>query len=137
MTELKDIVSITGKPGLYKVIARTNRGLIVESLDDKKTRLPVSATQQVALLDDITIYTTAEESLPLKDIFQKIEDYTKDKALPGAKDDTNTIKEFFAEVAPEHDPERVYVSDMKKILKWYEILAANPQPTETAEANKE
>jgi hypothetical protein len=134
MTELKDIVSITGKPGLYKVIARTNRGLIVESIDDKKTRIPVSATQQVALLDDITIYTTGEENLALKDVLQKIDDYKKEKPLPGVKDDTNTLKAFFAEVAPEHDPERVYVSDMKKILKWYEILAGFPQE---AEANKE
>lgn len=144
MTELKDIVSITGKPGLYKIIARTNRGLIVESLDDKKTRLPVSATQQIALLDDITIYTTSEENLSLKDVLRKMEEYSKGKSLPGQKDDTNTLKSFFSEIAPEHDPERVYVSDMKKILKWHEILAANPQPaaeasqeTEEPEANKE
>jgi hypothetical protein len=138
MTELKDIVSITGKPGLYRVIARTNRGLIVESLDEKKTRIPVSATQQIALLDDITIYTTSEENLSLKEVLQKMEEYGKEKSLPGQKDDTNTLKSFFSEIAPEHDPERVYVSDMKKILKWHEILAANPQPAaETPEESGE
>jgi hypothetical protein len=131
MTELKDIVSITGKPGLYKVIARTNRGLIVESIDDKKTRIPVSATQQVALLDDITIYTTGEENLTLKEVFEKIDEYKKEKALPDVKSDTNTLKEFFSAVAPNHDSERVYVSDIKKIVKWYEILSSVPLPADT------
>jgi hypothetical protein len=123
--ELKEIVSITGKPGLYKVIARSQRGLIAESLDEKKTRLPINASQQVALLEEITIYTQDDENLPLKDVFENIKKYTEENQLPDAKADTLALKQFFKEVAPNYDTERVYTSDMKKVIKWFELLKAN------------
>ncbi|MGZ5242907.1 MAG: DUF5606 family protein [Bacteroidia bacterium] len=123
--DLKEIVSITGKPGLYKVIARSQRGLIAESLDDKKTRLPINASQQVALLEEITIYTQDDENMPLKDVFENIRKYTEENALPDAKADTLALKQFFKEVAPNYDTERVYTSDMKKVIKWFELLKSN------------
>ncbi|RYD74445.1 MAG: hypothetical protein EOP53_18260 [Sphingobacteriales bacterium] len=123
--ELKEIVSITGKPGLYKVIARTNQGIIVESLDEKKTRLPISANSQVAILDEITIYTADDENIALKDVLSNIKKYTAENSIPNPKDDTLKLKQFFAAVAPGYDEERVYASDMKKVIKWYELLDSN------------
>ncbi len=123
--DLKEIVSITGKPGLYKVVARSQRGLIAEALDEKKTKLPINASQQVALLEEITIYTENDENLPLKDVFENIKKYEENNSLPDPKADTLKLKEFFKEVAPNYDTERVYTSDMKKVIKWYELLKAN------------
>jgi len=128
--ELKEVISISGKNGLYKVVARSNKGFIVESIEDKKTKFPVNANHQVALLDEITIYTNTDENLPLKTVMDNIEAKRGEGNIPNVKDDTLKIKEFFRTVAPDYDEERVYVSDMKKILKWFDILAAN-QPSES------
>lgn len=119
---LKEIVSITGKPGLYKIVARSNRGFIVESFGPDKKRMPVSMTQQVALLDEITIYGEGAESIPLRDVFSNIYKRDGQTSSVTAKDDPVQIKDYFGEVAPGYDPERVYISDMKKALKWYELL---------------
>jgi hypothetical protein len=123
--DLKEVISISGKNGLYKVVARSNKGFIVESIEDKKTKFPVNANHQVALLDEITIYTNTDENLPLKTVMDNIEAKRSEGNIPNVKDDTLKIKEFFRAVAPDYDEERVYVSDMKKILKWFDILAAS------------
>jgi hypothetical protein len=120
--ELKEIISIPGKPGLYKVIAQSGKGFIVESLDEKKTRTPISASHSVALLDEITLYTQSDESLTLKEVLENIKKKTEEGTAVTAKDDAGKIRAFFKEVAPNHDEDRVYISDMKKILKWYELL---------------
>jgi hypothetical protein len=136
MTELKDIISITGKPGLYQVIARTGKGVIVESLDDKRTRMPVQNNYQVALLEEITIFTENEEELTLKTVFNNIEKKDGKTLSVSFNDEPVKIKEYFSEIAPGFDQNRVYISDMKKVLKWYELLAsfgkieAAPEATE-------
>lgn len=122
---LKEIVSISGKPGLFKIIATTQRGVLVESMDDKKTRMPVNASQQVASLEEITIYTPGEESIPLNDVFVNMKNQEAELAVPNGKSNPVAIKEYFEKVAPGYDKERVYMSDMKKILKWYDILRSN------------
>ncbi len=137
MFDTKEILSITGKPGLYKIAARTTKSIVVESLDDKRTKQPVHQNYQIALLDEITIFTTEEEDLRLRDVLETM--FNRDGAmLPvSQKDDAGKIKSYFDEVAPNHDPERFYGSDMKKIIKWYEILVKYaPERTESDESEE-
>ncbi|MFY0671874.1 MAG: DUF5606 domain-containing protein [Bacteroidia bacterium] len=118
--DLKKIVSITGKPGLYKVIAETPKKIIVQSLEDSRKKIPVGSNFQVALLDKITIYTLDGNDLFLKDIFEKIEN--TELELPSANDAPANLRSYFKEIAPNHDEGRVYASDLKKIIKWYTLL---------------
>lgn len=122
--ELKDIVSITGKPGLYRIVSRTNKSVVVEALDEKRTKFPIHPNYQVAMLEEITIYTDSDEELTLKKVFENI--HEKDGKTPSVTHKAEPVKlrDYFKEVAPDHDEERVYLSDIKKLLKWYEILSA-------------
>ncbi len=118
--ELKDILAISGKSGLFKSIAQNKSNIIVESLIDKK-RFPVYASDRVSALEEISIFTN-DEDLPLHDalkmIFEKLDG---EKALDH-KSDNQEIKTFFAEAIPDYNQEQVYVSDMKKIIHWYNQL---------------
>jgi hypothetical protein len=118
--DLTKIVSITGKPGLYKVIAETPKKIIVQSLEDPRKKIPVGSNFQVALLDKITIYTLDGNDLYLKDIFEKIE--SSELEVPSANDTPAELRTYFKEIAPNHDESRVYASDLKKIVKWYNLL---------------
>ncbi|MBA3901169.1 MAG: DUF5606 domain-containing protein [Bacteroidetes bacterium] len=135
--DLTEYISITGQSGLFKVIAKSTNGLIVESLLDNK-RIHVSASQKVSTLQDISIFTTNED-IPLSEVFQKI--YEKENGSPAInhKADSKDIKNYFQEVLPEYDEERVYASDMKKVIQWYNILQSQSllKPAEKAEAGKE
>ena len=117
---LKEILAISGKPGLYKLIAQSRNGVIVESLADGK-RFPVAASQNVSSLGDIAIYTYEDEK-PLAEIFRAI--YTKEegKECLSHKESNATIEAYVGEIIPNYDQERVYTSDMKKLLNWYNIL---------------
>lgn len=119
--DLSGIISIAGMSGLYKVIAQTKNGLIVESLADKK-RIPVYATHKVSTLEDVRIYSTGDE-VPLKEVFQKI--YDKEKGAVTSTDSKAAdadLKKYFKGVFAEYDEDRVYGSDIKKVLSWYNIL---------------
>ena len=118
--ELKEVISITGKPGLYRIVAQSGKGFIVESIEDTKTKFPVNANHQVAILDEITIYTEDEANLTLKEVLENMKG--KGESVPSPNADPVTLRNFFKEVAPNHDENRVYISDMKKILKWYTAL---------------
>ncbi len=118
--KLKDILAIGGKPGLYKFIAQAKNGIIVESLTDKK-RIPAYASDKVSALEDIAIFTE-EDEVKLGDVFNKI--YEKEgggKAIP-PKSSADELKDYFEEILPDYDRERVYVSDIKKVLSWYNQL---------------
>jgi hypothetical protein len=118
---LEKIVSITGKPGLYKLITQTRGGFVAESLLDKK-RLTVNARQNVSVLSEIAIYTLTEE-VPLKKVLSTIKD--KENGQPTsvtAKDSSDKLEEYFFSVLPDYDEDRVYVSDIKKIVQWYNLL---------------
>lgn len=115
------IISISGLGGLHKIIARSKNGLIVESLIDGK-RAPVQSTDKVSSLEDISIYTTGDD-MPLKDVLTKIADAEKfGPTKVDAKEDNNKLKVYFKTVMPEFDEDRVYVSDIKKVLNWYNLL---------------
>lgn len=118
---LKEILSISGKPGLQKMISNSSNAIIVESLIDGK-RFPAYSNSKIIALEDISIYTEGED-LPLKEVFKRI--YTKEngKATLSHKESTEKIIAYFGEIVPEYDKDRVYVSDMKKIIQWYNLLA--------------
>jgi hypothetical protein len=121
--KLSDIASIAGKGGLYKVLAPTKSGVILESLDDAKTRLVASSNQRISILSEISIYTTTKEgSTPLLEVLKKIKsEYGTDTGVDADSDGTE-LKAFLKSVLPNYDESRVYVSDMKKLVKWYSVL---------------
>ena len=120
--EFKEIATVSGKPGLYKVLKPSRSGVILESLDDKKGKLVVGAAQRVSLLSEISIYTLTEEGAsPLQDIMFKIEkEFQGDTGLEGA--DKEEYQAFMKHILPKFDEERVYASDVKKLINWYHIL---------------
>lgn len=119
---LHGIVAVSGKPGLWKALAQNKTGYVLESLDDKKTKLVANvATAKLAALSEITIFGL-EDDIKLTDIFEKMKSVT----VPATKDDGKKLRAFFFEVAPDHDEEKVYSSDIKKIINWYLILKDLP-----------
>lgn len=117
---LTGLISISGMSGLYKVVAQAKNGLIVESLLDKK-RFSAYSSAKISALEDISIFTS-EDNIPLKDVFQKI--YDKEKGGPSVnhKSDDSTLKQYFEQAVPEYDKDKVYVSDIRKVINWYNIL---------------
>ena len=122
--DLDKILAISEKPGLYKMLTQTRTGFIAESLIDGK-RIPVNLRNNVSLLSEIAIYTL-EEEVPLKDVFKKIhEKEGGGKTVVSHKDSKDAIEEYFFSILPEYDEDRVYVSDIKKIIRWYNTLQQN------------
>jgi hypothetical protein len=121
--KLKDILSISGKGGLFKFIAQARNGIIVESMEDHKRHV-APATARVSSLDDIAIFTE-EEEVPLADIFMSIHKKTEGKACISHKASSNDLKDYFVELVPDYDEERVYISDIKKVFQWYNQLLAH------------
>jgi hypothetical protein len=122
---IKEIASISGMSGLYKVLKPSKSGVIVESLDANQKRLLVSANQKVSLLDEISIYTI-NENVPLIDVLRSIKEKVGDKIKVSGKSDNNELKAFMKSVLPDYDEERVYVSDIKKVVSWYIVLLGYP-----------
>lgn len=118
--KLKDIMSISGKGGLFKFIAQARNGIVVESLEDKKRHV-APATARVSSLEDIAIFTEDEE-VPLADIFYSIHERTEGKQSLSHKADVSELKSLFEELVPDYDEERVYASDIKKVFQWYNAL---------------
>lgn len=117
---LKGILSISGQSGLYKMVAESKNNIIVESLDTSK-RIPVYSTSKVSALEDIAIYTENGD-VPLKDIFKTI--LAKENGGPSIspKSTGNELKDYFEKIVPQYDKDRVYISDIKKVLLWYNTL---------------
>jgi hypothetical protein len=138
--KLSEIAAISGKGGLFKVLKPTKAGVILESLDEAKTKVVASASQKISLLKEISIYTTTQEgTVSLEEVLQKIhKEYANDIGLD-AEADPAELKAFLKSVLPEYDESRVYVSDIKKLVKWYEIIAAKVPEilTEPIEENTE
>lgn len=120
--ELKDIVSINGKPGLFEIKAQSKGGIIVESLLDGK-KIPVTATHNISALNEIAIYTY-EEEIPLRIVFKTIGEKEKGAAAISPKESEKVLTNYFREILPNFDEERVYTSNIKKVLQWYNLLAS-------------
>lgn len=121
--ELTEIASISGKGGLFKVLKPGKAGVLLESMDASKTRIVASATQRLSLLSEISIYTTTKEgTVPLEEVLKKINQEYKNDLGVDANSDGSELKAFLKSVLPTFDEDRVYVSDIKKLVKWYSIL---------------
>ena len=118
---LKEILSISVKPGLYKLINNTSNDIIVESLLDGK-RFAAYSNSKIIALEDISIYTE-DEDMPLKEVLKRIFEKENGAQALSHKADTEKILAYFEEIVPEYDHNRVYVSDMRKIIQWYNLLA--------------
>jgi len=135
---LADIASISGKGGLFKVVAPTKSGVILESLDDAKTKLVATTSHKLSLLHEISIYTTTKEgTVPLEDVLKKIHaEFGDDPGVDGNSDGSE-LKAFLKAILPVYDEDRVYVSDIKKLVRWYEtILKYAPELLKEKEASK-
>ena len=119
--EYGKIIAITGMPGLYELVTSKNDGAIVRSLDDKTTKFVSSRVHNFSHLETIEVYTV-RENVNLIEIFKTME--SKGTRLPDTKD-ANALRKYFDEVYPDIDHERVYSSDLKKMIKWYEVLRTN------------
>lgn len=117
---LKGILAISGHPGLFKMVSNSKNALIVESLIDKK-RMPAYATSKISALEDIAIFTY-EGDVQLSEVFKNIKEKEEGGKAISHKSSGNELKSYLSEVLPNYDEERVYVSDMKKIFQWYNLL---------------
>jgi hypothetical protein len=118
--KLKDILAISGKSGLYKFISQGRNGIIVESFDDNSRSL-AHASAKVSTLEDIAIFTETEE-LPLATVFKKIFEKENGKQAISHKSSPEELKKFFEGILPDYDRNKVYISDIKKVVHWYNIL---------------
>ena len=121
--ELKELASISGKGGLYRIVKPGKAGMILESLDDSKTRLVANPNMKMSLLDEISIYTrTKEGTTPLADVLKKIHtEFPGDLGVDGDSDPAE-LRAFLKSVLPEVDEDKVYPSDIKKLVKWFAII---------------
>lgn len=121
---LRTILAISGKPGLYKLISRGNKSLIVETVDEQKKRVPAFGADKVVSLHDISIYTDDDNEVSLESVFESIKKEYDCKAvdLSPKKAAQEDIIAFFEKVLPNYDKDRVRVSDMRKVLSWYNLL---------------
>ena len=120
--ELREILAISGQPGLYKYVAQSARGIIVESLADGR-RFNAPASSRVSSLTEISVYTEGDD-IPLAEVFTRIYAHTGGKQAVSPKETPEKLKAAFAEALPEYDRERVHVSDIKKCFAWYNTLVA-------------
>lgn len=118
--KLKDILAISGKPGLFQFISQGRNSIIVEAFADKK-RMAVQSTTKVSALEDIAIYTDTDE-VPLKEIFKKLNEKEEGKQTIPHKSSPDELKALFEEILPDYDRDRVYVSDIKKVVNWYNLI---------------
>ncbi|KXX67982.1 DUF5606 domain-containing protein [Flammeovirga sp. SJP92] len=138
---LKDIASVAGKPGLFKIVKPSRTGVIVESLEVKPKKTIVNASQRISILKEISMYVTgeAEESVALEEVFQSI----KSKFGVGILTDVDTkseddLEDFITSVLPNWDQDRIYTSDIKKLVTWYNKLSEfYPEALEDTEEEKD
>lgn len=141
MTELSKILTISGKPGLFLTIASAKSGVVVESLIDGK-RTTAFAHERISSLAEISVFTTGEDK-PLIDILKKIREKYENKPVASDLSGGAQLRAFMEDIVPDYDVERVYTSDIKKILSWYNLLAEKEmldfkeETPETAEASEE
>ncbi|SES79929.1 DUF5606 domain-containing protein [Prevotella sp. kh1p2] len=123
---METILSIAGKPGLYRLVSRGKMNLIVEVLDETHRRMPAFATDRVTSLADVAMYTDADD-VPLWQVLKSVgeKEQSKPTSLNYRKCPARELRAYFAEVLPNFDQERVHDSDIKKLLQWYDILVSN------------
>jgi len=131
---LEKLIVVTGKPGIFKISNQTNAGLLVENLTDNK-KFPIHNIHNVSSLNDIAIYTY-EEEVPLREIFKTIHKKEAGEKTINHKESKKVLTDFFEEVLPNYDVERVYPSNIKKIVQWYNLLVDSKFDFSTLEQKK-
>ena len=118
--KLEGIINVSGKPGLFKIISRSNNTVIIESLTDQK-RTAIYSHNQANLLDEIGIYTY-NDTVPISDIFTEIAKKTSCGPSINHKSSKDELMNYFRDILPKYDEDRVYISDIKKVIQWYNIM---------------
>jgi Domain of unknown function (DUF5606) len=122
--DLKEIASIAGMSGLYRVVSPSRNGIVVEALDEKGTRFVAQAKHRISLLSEISVYQeNSEETLPLSEVFDRIREKHGNEVSVNGKSSNQELAAFIESVVPDYDRERVYMSDIKKIAGWYNIVS--------------
>ncbi|HLO60266.1 MAG TPA: DUF5606 domain-containing protein [Bacteroidales bacterium] len=138
--DLKEIMSVSGHSGLFRFVSQGRNGIIVESFADKK-RMFVTTSQKVSSLNDIAIFTDGEE-VPLKNVLKNIHEMLAGTDAPDSKSSPDELKKFMEKALPNYDRNRVYVSDIKKLVSWYntllsmDMLKFDEEPAEEKSENK-
>jgi hypothetical protein len=144
--DLSKIMAISGKPGLFKLLAQTKNGIVVESMLDGK-KFTAFSHERISTLEEISIYTQ-DEDRPLKDVLKAIYEVQEGKAAIPHKSSNEELKAFFEKAVPDYDQDNVYVSDIKKVIYWYNLLLEKDmldfteeekaeEPEDAADAGKE
>ena len=133
--DLSKILSISGRGGLFKVVSQSKNAVIVESLVEKK-RFPAFGHERMSSLEEISIFTTGEDR-PLKDVLKAFHDKLEGKPAVDPKTGDAAMLKQFGEIVPDYDPDRVYVSDIRKVVAWYNLLLENGMLDFTEEEKEE
>lgn len=136
---IADIATVSGKGGLYKVVAPTKSGVILESLDEAKTKMVATTSHRLSLLNEISIYTTTKEgNVPLENVLKKVQKDFGDDPGVDANSDSDELKAFMKSILPEYDEDRVYTSDIKKLVRWYGLIRKHaPEVLQETDAPKQ
>jgi len=118
---LKDFVAVSGMSGLYKLVATRTNGLLVQEIDSEKTKFASSRKHQFTPLETVAIYTDSD-STELKEIFQRMSDNLSELPLPESNASRDAFFDYFSEILPDYDEDRVMISDVKKVIKWFNFL---------------
>jgi hypothetical protein len=118
---LKDILAISGLPGLFKMVDSRGNGLLVQGIDGGKTKFYSMRKHQFTPMETVAIYTMSD-TIELSEIFQRMLDQVSENPPAGVKDSKEKIEDYFSSIVPDYDEDRVYISDMKKVIKWFNIL---------------
>lgn len=133
---LTKIVAISSLPGLYKIVANKSNGLIVESLDDSKRRFVSARRYNFTPLESISIYTMID-SVELEKVFRNMLDQLEDNPVPDLTETADVLREYFLDILPDHDQDRVHVGDIKKVIKWFKALEGYGLLSDEAEITEE
>lgn len=120
--KLLGLLSVSGKPGLYRMVGNRNNGLVIEPLAGGKREFASSRQHQFTPLESIAIFTDDGESVPIKDVLARMIEQREDNPLPNPKANKEVLREYLLDILPNHDQERVYPSDIKKLVKWFGLL---------------
>ncbi len=122
--DLKEIASIAGMSGLYRVVSPSRNGIVVEALDEKANRFVAQAKHRISLLSEISVYQeNSDETLPLSEVFDRIHQQYGNEIPISGKSSNTELASFMASIVPAYDREKVYMSDIKKIAAWYNIVS--------------
>jgi hypothetical protein len=133
---LSGVVAVSGKPGLFKVLGQNKAGFLLQGLEGDGAKVMVSNNARLAALDETTVYGNGEDLL-LKDILLSIQTRRNELTIPDPKSEAPVLRDFFLKICPNHDQERVYSSDLKKIISWYRIIEKLPLFDEPSPKDKE